>query len=1391
MFAAPRVAASPSALARLSGCKSKSAQLPLRRGTDMDAVYELSGLGPNAFENLVNFLALKTIGVGSTGFGPGPDGGRDGFFEGEAAYPSDVDRWKGVWYIQSKFHRPHLSKDPQKWLIEQVSNEIALFEEKKSPRVWPDNWIIATNIEPSGKAETGSFDAIRRLLKKSSGGKRVNLSIWGGRKIVDLLSIHQDAAGHFRHLITPGHVLSSLYEELADARASLEDIARYFIATQFSEHLYTKLDQAGSSSDVRPGVHDLFIDLPFRTSGGASGRGVLAELSKASAIPHRYSLRQEIPENWSAWGRQLRRARVALIKGGPGQGKSTIGQYFCQIHRAWLLLSIDGPRVNESLLNLARAVREASTSAGFWPESARIPIQIELKEFAHWYSKRDGQSVTVLSFLAEKVAKKVGSEVLVKTLKRALSKRSWIIVFDGLDEVPNDSKDSVANEIMEFLNDIIVEIDADALALCTSRPQGYSGQFSGVDGPVVDLVQLDPKAAMRCAVPLLKFGRTEDEAQVSIDTLESAIRSPSVKELMTSPLQSHIMAVVVRDGGRPPERRWQLFNSFYLVMKKRESLKNFPNPIIARLLREDDRLLKSVHMRLGFILHARAERSAGAQTTLSKGEFKNLVEDVVKELEDDGIYETVAAVMEATTERLVLVNTPENGEQVRFDIRQLQEFFAAEFIYAGVDTDELAARIEVIGGDAHWREVMHFLLSALIGNQRPTDVVRSVQVLRKLNEGEETDKSSLYPRRMGRACLIALRLLNEGVLDQDQRDRHYMRPLLDPIGGLLDLRMLRSFSSLRLSRSRQWLISLLVDKITTANPREYTGALALLGWMLPDRNMTADSSIVAFADSATVALINAPVDQQEVLFRHWAPRTGLNMHPRMLPDREKEAFPSSWVARIAFRKLRSEDWLSFRAGGVEDLIKICLERIDELPQIAQDEGLSPETFMAINTCMRLYGSGHNGVRGKGKATVDCGLLKGVVFPENWINGKIPKALIKVQAAAQVSLVGGLFRLMLACLRFGSERSTVALEGFVNLAATAGDARLCLVPDALLALVPIPNSYCASANRIAHLQDQQIGNIASFCTSLERVLDPPVCQMAITSVRKTPGEEHWRALALKLPGIAINFAFEGRELPWKGVVKFVPELVAAFEAHPHIAIRHILRWGILQEHQPLLLDRLKLQMSKVKPGEIDHEFWHLSDVSILPFKFDLRAECGVLRFLAPALVRWFRGPRAHEFPHSLKDFRDRSISKVLAKYGLVLDELKRLLADSGNGDEVKAGALALFWLVQAETENRSEDWSPDVKLESRRFSELATKESQSWFLFAFIQGVLMHASEISPDAREAITVILETTLDGIEPRDDLADLLETWRERSNAPVQSRQVLEKWLGYSFSPPTYASS
>jgi hypothetical protein len=1333
--------------------------------------YDLSKLSPEAFENIVNFLAMKTLGLGSTGFGPGADGGRDGYFEGEAPYPSESNRWSGVWYIQSKFHAPHLSKDPQRWLVGQVASEIKAYESDVTDRVWPDNWIIATNIDQSGKPEIGSFDKIKKMLSQSAKGKTINFHVWGGRKILDMLAVHGEVARYYGHFLTPGHVLSALYEDLAEKRGSFEEIIRYFVVTQFSDHMFTKLDQAGSSSDARPKVHELFIDLPFTGSGEGLGNLMLSELCAASAQCHRYSLRKQFPESWNGWNKRSKRARVTLIKGGPGQGKSTVGQYLCQIHRASLILADDAPRVVEATTAAAQAVCEAAQRDGFWPASSRIPIQIELKEFAHWSSQRTpAQTRTVLAYIAEAVSIKIASDVAPKAIKKLLSKRAWIAVFDGLDEVPNDFKDDVAKEVMYFLDDVLIEIDADVLALCTSRPQGYSGQFAGLDGSVANLSLLDARKAIECARPLLQYGRSSAEAETSIQTLEAAIQSPNVKELMTTPLQSHIMAVVVRDGGRPPERRWQLFNSFYLVMKKRESLKNFQDPRIAKLLREEDRLLRSVHMRLGVVLHARAERSEGAQATLSKEEFRILVKDVVAELVDQDIDGTVDVVMEATTERLVLVSTPENGAHVRFDIRQLQEFFAAEFLYAGVDSGELASRIDTIGGDAHWREVMHFLLSALIENQRTTDIAVAVQVLRRLNEGEESSPSKLYSRRMARAGLLASRLLMEGVLEQDQRDRQRIKPLFDPISGIFDLENLAGLARVRPTRSRKWLIEFLLDKIATSSAREYIGALYMLGWLLPDEH--------AGNAQATTAFMNVPTQFQGTLFGMWFPTEEAEFAQHRSKQRDG-VIPSRWVTEIAVTVLNSPRWLDYPADVISILIRGCRQDNENFIAASKQHGLNAETSEIIFKCMN-FGRDHN--PRQAATAIDCGLIEANAFVANWSNGKKPSSIPRIDIEA-LDQTHGAFRLMLSCVAFSYEQNPKFLKEFVSIADGADVKRLGAIPHGLLALVPIPDQYSLRPYTTEHLHD--IFSSSKFTVeTFKETIRIPIQRLMLKDDKEVTNDA-WTRLATELPKVAVDLAFNvdlfhvpGRRQA--SGVPFVPELIAVFDRMPDEVLAHILRWGYLQQHAPELLERVKKKASTLPVKIID--FRVVPHAPVLPFTVQLPQDAYLLEGLAAALINWSEASLQFAYRVVRKSHEDEDFSTLVSSYGLSLEHLRNVAESNSFDSNARAGAIALYWtLVGSPSSDSRSQIVLDLSKEKVLYEALVNESNEKWLTLALVKGALLSSTEANPDALSIVTSLIERCLDGNGPRDELAGLIKNWRERSTAPVHSRQVLETWLGY----------
>lgn len=794
--------------------------------------YELTRLDSYSFEHLANMLALKVLGVGHTGFGPGADGGRDGYFEGQAAYPSSSDNWSGTWYLQSKFHSPHLSADPQKWLLSKIQEELNSFEEI-GEREWPDNWIVVTNIEPSGRINTGAFDKAKALVKSKNPALAKRFHIWGGRKVLDLIALNPEVGAYYSQFLSSGQVLSKIYESFSDSQATVEEIIHYLVATQFRDQQYTKLEQAGSKHDSRPGIHNLFKDLPYLSFGQRANENAVDTFMRAAAQNHGSNNNNIVSKaNWERWRRQPARARIWFVKGGPGQGKSTLTQYICQIQRASLLLSPNSPKVLDSVLSVARQVEDVAIAAGHWPLAARIPVSIELRHYAHWHGKStDDKARSVLNYLSEIIGKSLSQIVQVGTLKRAFQSSRWLFIFDGLDEVPADVKDQVAKEIQHFLNDILVSKGCDSISICTSRPQGYSGQFDQLETATIELAPLLPEEALACAKPVLEIDRSAEESGAYFDILSQAIKSPSVSEIMTTPLQSHIMAVVVRDGGRPPERRWALFSNFYRVIKKREGNKNHADPKINKLLQEGDKLIKTLHNRLGFELHSRAEKSEGAQTSLSKIELKELVEETVKTLQTDDVPGTVDTLMEATTDRLVLVSTPDDGSAVRFDIRPLQEFFAAEYIYETADFRTLDQRLRLIVSDSHWREVMHFLLSALVENERHTELAVAVSALVEADEGQYDEYANLS-KRLAVGGILTSRLLKEGVLEADRRIRQQFRKCLTSLLGSISAD--RYLASVQGSHSRAWLYERVTDALLEQSYQENVGAARLAFAILPD-----------------------------------------------------------------------------------------------------------------------------------------------------------------------------------------------------------------------------------------------------------------------------------------------------------------------------------------------------------------------------------------------------------------------------------------------------------------------------------------------------------------------------------------------------------------------------
>lgn len=1282
--------------------------------------FELSRLDTNTFEHLVNLVAMHVLGPGHTGFGPGPDGGRDGFFEGLAPYPSEAERWDGVWYLQSKFHAPHLSKDPQKWILERIAEEIAAFNSPHSRREWPTNWIIATNIDVSGAAKSGTFDKARALVRKARPELANRFHIWGGQKLLHFIGSYPDIGKYYGAYLTPGQFISDMYKSIQSASAQGDDILRHLIVTEFGHHQFTKLEQAGSTADNRPSIQKLFTDLPFQRQGSQRRDFAASFLAKTLAQNHR--VRSIIPdtEAWTRWQRDPERARTWIIKGGPGQGKSTLTQYVSQIHRAAFILSADGPLITPTQRTNAEEVAETAKKAGLWPLAPRIPVSIELKLFAQWLGELPPTAPKkVLSYLLDYIHQELGQPVQSGTLKKLFGEGRWLFVFDGLDEVPGDIKDLVAQEVVHFVDNVLVGCDCDAAIICTSRPQGYSGQFNALMAATVELSKLSPEEALECATPLLEFGRSTIESRNYIGTLRDALNSASIAQLMTTPLQSHIMAIIVRDGGRPPERRWQLFNTFYNIIKKREANRNLPDPRLAKLLREGDTLIKALHNRLGFELHARAETKAGAVTSLKRDEFLRLVTDVVTSLQDEEIEETVTTLMEAATERLVLVNTPESGESVRFDIRQLQEFFAAEQIFDSFESNTFVERLQVIVGDSHWREVVHFIISAVVENNRKAEVPAIAATLAQLDSGD-LDGSRTFRKSLARGGIIASRLLQEGVLESDKRIRSQFAICLTSL--LSSHEVGESLEGTVAPHSRNWLNSVLLTALEERSESEVFGAAYTVVWTVQDddpRCKEAQRLVSKMSLAFKVALFEASASYG---------------------DDERLPHPS-WFGKIALDLLLEPEWADL-GDNVELLLQTVLatENVEDL--ISRHVG--PKTAGALRAMF------NSDVRERARTDTDQDthpiIVKRLAAPPtelDWVAWEPAQW-------QEIANSTGLFRAIhdtFALVRSPNEQNLSAL-----LASVGSQEKLAYLP------APISSFLNKSVSAIVDLDAVKATSNPYPGHELMRFVEPRKGSLEYS-------DEQWLAEIIKEPLILWHFLYSNEyEIPvhileLDSLVDAIPLLLESIGSYSFL----LPSLGEIIGKFPRFGTALLEHFAQVDVDLLNHYYRELS-----PFTVKLPAHQRLLPNIVAMCVMQV-GPAF--FSSSIEGRRGgrEKVADLLKKYFPDIQELSTFV-DKKPTDAIIEAAATMALLLHPNCE---------AEVADDRIVELLQSKIAGWYVPAVAHYLAPRIAKQDIEAMGTISRMMDAVRGEPKARNAFNWAVRSWRELSYGSVTNDPDRAKWF------------
>jgi hypothetical protein len=890
--------------------------------------YDLTRLGNRAFEQLVVSLCRCELGSGMQVFGDGPDGGREATFDGtiewsRTALASTVagDRWSGFTVLQSKFMlspkaRP---RDNAVWLQGQIREEIARWSEaaESGARVrMPDYLIFLTNVDLSSVARIGGIDTVERLLADLIGpdsdayrkGLRVRATkIWHADQIRTMLDAHQDIRWAFPGLLTPGDVIAAVLRDRPQVGSlALDDPLRREMVAGLAAERWLRLSQAGGAGGDKMFIDDVVVDLPAlidtaglggealgpgRTSAGTEAvRAIGQVLDRGDAV-----LRPTQP------GRPGR-AGVVLV-GGPGQGKTTLSQFLAQVYRSAMLLPTD---VKGTARTIAEATEAALDRLGRrLPGNRRWPVRIDLAKYAEQLST--GAETSLLRWIASRVSDRADSQATPSDLHSWLRLYPWVVILDGLDEVPSlDVRRQVYEQIEMFLAKADDQ-DADLLTVVTTRPMGYDERLPEEHFEHLHLQPLPVEEAGRFAAWLSQqrfAGDPEKQAEVG-HRLRAAAADPTTARLMETPLQITIMSMIVEKFPILPPDRYTLFDLYYRTVYDREVAKGL---VVSRFLSDNRQHVDRIHEQVGLLLQVQSENAQGADAVLPSDELRKLAVTWLEErgYERQDAERTADRLVDAALMRLVLLVPREAG--IGFEIRTLQELMAARAVARGTD-EEVISRLRVLANSPHWRNT--WLLAAgnlLVASERFENLL--ARLLHSLAEAPAP-----LARRLSPAPGLAADMLRDGLAD---RRPGFERALVQVLLTVVDYPPTGSLDDVAAAVNRLMGGSyhrLVVERFggtAQTGPLQRAAAAAVLSAM---RSLAGD----IYARKQSIDLM---------------------INRLSMTNDEREAFEAYWFGRPA---------PSSGAGSLHSVVAIMVEQTDQLGLSEEQHSLLMAGLAALDT----------------------------------------------------------------------------------------------------------------------------------------------------------------------------------------------------------------------------------------------------------------------------------------------------------------------------------------------------------------------------------------------------------------------------------------------------------
>lgn len=866
--------------------------------------YDFSRLSPRSFEQLVQSVAARVFGPGIVIFGDGPDGGREATFEHKVPYPSSSDPWDGYGVVQVKHRqRPGDTQKDGSWAVTQLKEELTKYTDPDRDLRIPDYFVYVTNVVLTPYHTKGSKDKVTEVLEKFK--LQVGLKgydIWDYDKMRVFLDTYQDIRMAYTAFITPSDILAQILSHLVPNFSNVYDTLTMYVEKELLSDECVNLEQAGHSVDERIPLANVFVDLPthhgstprsphtFEHEGQVSHDGSSSSDPVQAFIARIVTIASErldpaslgasvLSDRLNSGVAQESRGRFVLI-GGPGQGKTTLTQFICQIFRAAIIEQKRRYRPSPPTRKALATIRRNCQREGIRDEVVpRFPFKLVLNDFAKALSATSTTPATsILGYLASKINSRTDSDISPRDLRRFLAHYPSVFIFDGLDEVPASSN---RHDVLDTIRDFWIEasnINADILSIATSRPQGYNKDFSPLHYQHHQLAELSEDLGWRFAERLaeVRYGGNSERKQKVLRRLRRAFHDNSTSRLMRSPLQVTIMTALVDRIGQPPQALWGLFNSYYNVIYDREVERDIP---ASKILRDYQPDIKAIHNQVGLLLQIDSERTGGTDARLSRSRFQSLVQSRLEEEghEGDTLKELASRIVMAASERLVFLVEVE-VDQIGFEIRSLQEFMAAESLMEG-PAEAIQERLIEIAPIPFWRNVYLFTAGKCFADRQ--DLRHTIiSICAALNERD--DDPITYVNRSGSD--LAISLLEEGSSRRQPRYHASLTTIalraLDKARPSLHVRLADAYTG-KLKRSYY---DDLVVRLKGHNGASFLAAWNCLLRLASNRVAWAEQLAIVYWPENTLCQLQILRAATEPMAYSWTARRMLELIPKMPVD---------------------------------------------------------------------------------------------------------------------------------------------------------------------------------------------------------------------------------------------------------------------------------------------------------------------------------------------------------------------------------------------------------------------------------------------------------------------------------------------------------------------------